>query len=342
MRACSGTWIAHGSGSADRERRRRARPGPACLRAQTTTCLRRVWLTAEEEQGYYYGFANEGLWPLCHVAHVRPVFRESDWEAYREVNQRFADAVVAEARSEDPIVLVQDYHFALLPAMIRATLAARRPSSTFWHIPWPNPESFGICPWRARAARGPARQHHPRLSHALPLQELPRDRRPLPRGAHRARALDDLVPRLGDAGRELSDLDRMADAADEATLAVGRAVPRRVFARHRACPPASGSRVGVDRFDYTKGILERLHAVERHAREVPAVDRQLHLRAGRRADAQLARGVPLVPGAHRGRLPSASTNASAATGYPAGACCARSTTSTTRWSRSTAPPTPAS
>ena len=84
--------------------------------------LRRVWLTGAEEQGYYYGFANEGMWPLCHVAHVRPVFRESDWQRYREVNERFAEAVAAEARTEDPIVLVQDYHFALAPRMIRERL----------------------------------------------------------------------------------------------------------------------------------------------------------------------------------------------------------------------------
>ncbi|MEO8807234.1 MAG: trehalose-6-phosphate synthase, partial [Burkholderiaceae bacterium] len=146
MRACSGTWIAHGSGSGDRDvvdRHDRVSVPPGSDEYQ----LRRVWLTEEEEQGYYYGFANEGLWPLCHVAHVRPVFRESDWEAYRAVNQRFADAVVAEARSDDPIVLVQDYHFALLPAMLRAKLP-RATILTFWHIPWPNPESFGICPWR--------------------------------------------------------------------------------------------------------------------------------------------------------------------------------------------------
>jgi trehalose-6-phosphate synthase len=115
--------------------------------------LRRIWLTPEEEQGYYYGFANEGMWPLCHVAHVRPVFRESDWEAYRAVNQRFADAVVAEARSDDPVVLVQDYHFALLPAMIREKLP-QATILTFWHIPWPNPESFGICPWRREILQG--------------------------------------------------------------------------------------------------------------------------------------------------------------------------------------------
>jgi len=115
--------------------------------------LRRIWLSEQEEQGYYYGFANEGLWPLCHVAHVRPVFREQDWQAYRQVNQRFADAVVEEARSEDPVVLVQDYHFALVPAMIRARLP-RATILSFWHIPWPNPESFGICPWRREIVQG--------------------------------------------------------------------------------------------------------------------------------------------------------------------------------------------
>jgi hypothetical protein len=124
MRACSGTWIAHGGGSADRtvvDRHDRVRVPPG----KNEYMLRRIWLTEQEEQGYYYGFANEGMWPLCHVAHVRPVFRESDWEQYRAVNQRFADAVVAEARSEDPVVLVQDYHFALMPALIRAKPAAR-------------------------------------------------------------------------------------------------------------------------------------------------------------------------------------------------------------------------
>jgi trehalose-6-phosphate synthase len=100
---------------------RRARPRAGAARAGRLLAAPHL-ADAEEEQGYYYGFANEGMWPLCHVAHVRPVFRESDWEAYRAVNQRFADAVIAEARSEDPVVLVQDYHFALLPAMIREKL----------------------------------------------------------------------------------------------------------------------------------------------------------------------------------------------------------------------------
>lgn len=152
MRACSGTWIAHGSGSADHETAdRNARI--AVPPDDPTYTLRRVWLSPEEEQGYYFGFSNEGLWPLCHIAHVRPVFRADDWDQYVAVNQRFAEAVVAEARTDNPIVLVQDYHFALLPKMIREKLP-HATIITFWHIPWPNPESFGICPWRKEILEG--------------------------------------------------------------------------------------------------------------------------------------------------------------------------------------------
>ena len=115
--------------------------------------LRRVWLSEEEQQGYYLGFANDGLWPLCHIVFTRPIFRASDWEMYKAVNQKFADIVVAEARNERPIVLVQDYHFALLPRMVRAELPEAT-IITFWHIPWPNSEVFSICPWREQILDG--------------------------------------------------------------------------------------------------------------------------------------------------------------------------------------------
>ncbi len=135
MRACSGTWIAHGSGSADREtvdRHDRVGVPPG----QPLYQVRRIWLTPEEERGYYGGFANEGLWPLCHIAHVRPTFRTGDFEHYRNVNTKFADAVVAEAKTKDPVVLVQDYHFALLPRMIR-NACPTRPSSRSGTSPGP-------------------------------------------------------------------------------------------------------------------------------------------------------------------------------------------------------------
>ncbi len=152
MRACSGTWIAHGSGSADRETVDK-HDLVAVPPDNPAYQIRRLWLSDAEIAGYYDGFANEGMWPLCHIAHVRPTFRSADWEQYRAVNAKFADAVVAEAHSDDPVVLVQDYHFALLPRMIRERLP-KATIITFWHIPWPNPEAFAICPWRVELLDG--------------------------------------------------------------------------------------------------------------------------------------------------------------------------------------------
>ena len=152
IRACGGTWIAHGSGSADRETADPEDKIGVPPDAPSYT-LRRIWITDEEQDGYYYGLANEGLWPLCHIVFVRPQFWESDWQQYEKINARFADAVAEEAKTEDPIVLVQDYHFALAPRMIRQRL----PKATiinFWPIPWPNAEKFSICPWKERIIDG--------------------------------------------------------------------------------------------------------------------------------------------------------------------------------------------
>ncbi len=152
MRACSGVWIAHGNGTADREvvdGRGHVRVPPDA----PSFDIRRVWITPEEEKGYYYGFANEGIWPLCHLAHVRPVFRSSDWQQYKEINERFALTVVEEAKTDNPVVLIQDFHLALVPKIVRDHL----PNATiiaFWHIPWPNPERYAICPWYVEILEG--------------------------------------------------------------------------------------------------------------------------------------------------------------------------------------------
>ena len=153
MRACGGVWLAHGSGNADQD------TADADGRLELPPddpryVLRRVWLSKEEEEGYYYGFANEGLWPLCHVVHVRPAFRADDWTQYRAVNQKFAAALLDEMdETEAPIVLLHDYHFALLPALVKAARPDAR-IGIFWHIPWPNFEAFGICPWGEEILQG--------------------------------------------------------------------------------------------------------------------------------------------------------------------------------------------
>ncbi|MFA5059683.1 MAG: trehalose-6-phosphate synthase [Candidatus Omnitrophota bacterium] len=153
LKACGGTWIAQGSGDADREmvdKNDKLRVPPE----EPQYVLRRIWIEKELEDGFYSGFSNEGLWPLCHIAHTRPIFREKDWLAYMAVNEQFASAVIKELEGiPEPNVLIQDYHFALLPGMIKAQRPDAR-VAIFWHIPWPNPESFGICPWQKEILQG--------------------------------------------------------------------------------------------------------------------------------------------------------------------------------------------
>ncbi|WP_133702181.1 alpha,alpha-trehalose-phosphate synthase (UDP-forming) [Roseateles toxinivorans] len=266
MRACSGTWIAHGSGGADRQvvdRQDRVMVPPG----SDEYTLRRIWLTPEEEQGYYYGFANEGLWPLCHVAHVRPVFRESDWEAYRRVNERFADAVVAEARSEDPVVLVQDYHFALLPALIRKRLP-RATILTFWHIPWPNPESFGICPWRNELLEGLLGStiigFHTRFHCKNFMETVDRNLEARIEVEHSTITSNKQTTLVESYPISIAWPDEAERAAWPSVADCRSAVRSRL-----GLPADHKLAVGVDRFDYTKGILERIHAVERMLEKHP-------------------------------------------------------------------------
>ena len=256
--------------------------------------LRRLWLTPEEEKGYYYGFSNEGLWPLCHIAHTRPVFRSEDYHQYQAVNQRFADAVCEEVDSDDPIILVQDYHFALLPRMIRERLP-RATVLTFWHIPWPNSERFGICPWRDELLAGHARQQHPRLPHAVPLQQLRRHASIASwrRGSIASRA------RWSTQGhwtlvRPYPISHRVAQRLAEGQPPVAEC--RAEVVAELGLAPDALIGVGVDRLDYTKGIEERLLAVER-------LLERAELR-GRFTFVQLAapsRTHPAVPAARRER-----------------------------------------
>ena len=266
MRACSGTWIAHGSGSADSKVVDAADRVPAPPGRSDYT-LRRIWLSAEEEQGYYYGFANEGLWPLCHVAHVRPVFRESDWHAYREINRRFADAVIAEARSEDPVVLVQDYHFALLPAMVREKLP-RATIITFWHIPWPNPEAFGICPWHREILQGLLGStiigFHTRFHCRNFIETVDRYLEARIEHEHATITYNNEETLI-----ESYPISIEWPAPEQTDAWPSVAQCRSGVYSALGFPAEHHLAVGVDRFDYTKGILERFHAVERMLEKYP-------------------------------------------------------------------------
>ena len=259
MRACSGVWVAHGSGTADREtvdRSNHLRVPPG----EESYSIRRVWLSEDEQQGYYYGFANEGLWPLCHVAHARPVFRADDWRHYKAVNQKFADAVCSEVDSKDPIILVQDYHFALAPAMIRKRLPAAT-VLTFWHIPWPNDERIGICPWRNELLEGLLGSSivgfHTQLHCNNFLNSVDRYLET------RIDRTDNAVVRQGRRTLVRPYPISLEWPVRWVETAPSVAECRAQVWRELGLPKDALLGVGVDRLDYTKGVEERLLAVER-------------------------------------------------------------------------------
>ena len=264
--ACGGTWIAQGSGNADRENsddRSRLRVPPE----EPQYTLRRVWLSREEDQGYYLGFANEGLWPLCHIAFTRPIFRSQDFEYYQQVNQKFADAVLEEiGDTAHPSVLIQDYHFALLPSLIKSQRPDAR-VSLFWHIPWPNPQVFGICPWQRELLDGllgadsVGFQIQAHCNHFLETVDSVLESRvdwehfAVERHGHRTMVRPFPIS---------VSLTEEGGVAETSNLYLERA---RLFKQLGVEATFLG--VGVDRVDYTKGIIERFRGIERFLERFP-------------------------------------------------------------------------
>jgi trehalose 6-phosphate synthase len=265
LRACDGVWVASGSGDADStvvDEFDRLRVPPD----EPRYTLRRVWLTEEEEERYYEGFSNEGLWPLCHIAHTRPIFRASDWECYQNVNQKFADALLEEMRgSEEPVVFVQDYHLALVPQLVKKARPDAR-VAIFWHIPWPNPEAFGICPWQAELLDGLLGADV--IGFHIPLHcnnflatvdrvvESRTDREHMTVRRHGHTSLVRPYP----VSVAFDGMSRSASAPVGEHLERERADEReRLLSRFGV--RAERLALGVDRLDYTKGIVERLEAL---------------------------------------------------------------------------------
>lgn len=270
--ASDGTWIAHGSGNADKDTvdsNDRLRTPPD----HPSYTLRRVWLTDEEVNGYYEGFANEGLWPLCHIAHTRPTFRPEDWLRYQQVNRKFADVALQEMEGTDkPILLAQDYHFALLPRMVKDARPDAR-VAIFWHIPWPNPEVFGICPWQRELVDGLLGADligfHTQTHCNNFLSTVDRvleartewDRFAVNRQGHVTRVrpypISVAFPENG-----LAEVFEKTSGEERAAICDELGIE------------ASLLGVGVDRVDYTKGILERFRGLELFFERHPAYHRR--------------------------------------------------------------------
>lgn len=266
LKACGGLWIASGTGNADREtvdENDKIQVPPD----EPKYTLRRLWQSKEEEIHFYYGFSNEGLWPLCHIAHTRPVFRNEDWLFYKKVNEDFAAAVLQETATEvQPYILIQDYHFALLPELIRKEKPDAR-IAVFWHIPWPNPESFGICPWQKEILKGMLSadligfhtQYH--CNHFLEtvnnaLESRVRwDNFSVNMAGHTTY----VKPFPISIEFTLKDFDnRRTPGVSSSQLLMSYGVSARYMG------------VGVDRIDYTKGIIEKFLSIERFLEKNPS------------------------------------------------------------------------
>ncbi len=269
LQATGGLWIGHGAGNADREtvdKQNKVRVPPW----KPSFTLKRIWLSEEEEKGYYYGFSNEGLWPLCHISHVRPVFRIEDWYCYKEVNRKFARALLEELDDDPPLILIQDYHFALLPKMIKE----ERPDAKialFWHIPWPNAEAFGICPWQEEILEGMLGSDiigfHTQFHCNNFLDTVDRALECKINWANFE------VTRGGKSSAVKPFPISISGAPNVAVQETGKDPVEKL----RESLGLKGKKIGigVDRIDYTKGLLERFRAIERVLEKYPNLQGEL-------------------------------------------------------------------
>jgi trehalose 6-phosphate synthase len=257
-RALGGVWVAHGSGDADREvtdEHDRVAAPPSRPAYQ----LRRIWLGELDHARYYSGLSNSALWPLCHIVYVRPRFRAEEWEQYVEVNRRFADAVLEEVGDQPAIVFLQDYHLSLVAKFLRESGRDLR-IAQFWHIPWPNPEVFRILPWRHEVLEGLLANDlvgfHTR-THAINFLDSV--------NAEMEARVDHAQSSVERSGHRtfVGNFPIGVDAEEIGALAgmpVSAAGERRI--RHELGLEGIRVGLGVDRMDYTKGIPERLEALE--------------------------------------------------------------------------------
>ena len=267
LQICGGTWIAYGSGNADRkvvDKEGKIRLPPE----EPAYTLKRIWLNKEQVDGYYYGFSNQALWPLCHIAYTRPIFRQSDWDYYKQVNRLFSEAILKEiGRSNKVFVWIQDYHLALLARYIKEkrkdVICAQ-----FWHIPWPNPEAFRICPVKRQILQGllandmlgfHLRYYDANFINTVKSEmEVRVDKEKTSIICHGHETIIRAFPISVDFNKISREVD-------------SRAIKERTARFKKEFSLSDNMKIilGLDRIDYTKGIIERLRAISRFLEKYP-------------------------------------------------------------------------
>ncbi len=266
MRVSRGIWVAHGGGTADREvvdKNNIIKVPPDNPKYK----LKRIWLTKDEESGYYFGYSNKSIWPLCHMAYTRPNFDEVDWAYYKIVNQKFADAILETVKGRKAFVWIQDYHLLLLGKMLKEK-DDKLLTAHFMHIPWPNPEVFRICPQKKEILEGllandllgfHIRYHCNNFIETVKLEletRVDAERTSITYNGHetviRAFPISVDFSEISKASDSREVNDALKKLKDELSIRDGLFVM-----------------MGLDRIDYTKGLLERVQAVDRFFEKFP-------------------------------------------------------------------------
>lgn len=272
MQTCQGIWVAFGNGDADSKVTDSTGKIKVPPEVPSYT-LKRIWLTKDEEEGYYYGYSNEALWPLCHMTFQRPIIRSEDWDYYKKVNEKFAKAIIDEVGKNKAFVWIQDYHLTLLPKLLKEALGTQVITAHFWHIPWPSYEVFRICPQKKEILEGLLAndllgfhiQHHCNNFLDVVDRELEaridREKFSVVRGGHETLVRAYPISVDFEGTNKVSTSTAVSDIQKALTEEFG----------------LSGYKVllGIDRLDYTKGIPERLHAIDRLLEKHPELKEKI-------------------------------------------------------------------
>jgi len=266
MRVSKGTWVAYGSGTADKkvvDKNNEIKVPPENPKYR----LRRIWLTKDEENGYYYGYSNKSIWPLCHMAYTRPNFDEVDWAYYKIVNQKFADTILDIVKDKKAFVWIQDYHLFLLAKMLKEKNKSLL-TAHFMHIPWPNPEAFRICPQKIEILEGllandvlgfHIRYHCTNFLETVKNEleaRVDMERTSVTYGGHETLVRAFPISVDYDETTKLSDSREVKHA--EKQIRDDFSIEKDTFVM-----------IGLDRIDYTKGIVEKIQAVDRFFEKFP-------------------------------------------------------------------------
>lgn len=271
MQAAKGIWVAWGSGNADKD----TSGENNCVKVPPDNhryTLKRVWLSKEEEDGYYYGYSNQALWPLSHIVYEKPVFLKEHWLIYKKINQRFAEAILEEMGMDKAFVWLQDYHLTSAGKYIKKKRTDAI-VSMFWHIPWPNPEAFRICPQKKEILAGllscdllgfHIRYHCINFMNTVDFEleaKTNYEENSIIYQGHKTviRAFPISV-----------DFEGISNESQ--SLPVVQAIKH---LPDQISPSYEILALSVDRIDYTKGILERLRAIDRFLEKYPEYQRKV-------------------------------------------------------------------